>query len=128
MRIKLTGLYVTDQDRARTFYTDVLGLQLKTDAAYSDDARWLTVVSPHDPDGTELLLEPADEPARAFQRALRAAGKPATALTVEDCRAEYERLRESGVSFAVEPTTMPYGGTDAVLDDGCGSLICLHEV
>lgn len=127
MRIKLTGLYVDDQDRARAFYTDVLGLEVKTDAPYSEDARWLTVVSPQDRDGTELVLEPSDEAARAFQRALRAAGRPATALAVDDCRAESERLRRSGVSFTVEPTTMPYGGTDAVFDDGFGNLICLHQ-
>jgi catechol 2,3-dioxygenase-like lactoylglutathione lyase family enzyme len=127
MRIKLTTLFVDDQERARAFYTDVLGFRVKVDAAYGDDVRWLSVVSPDDPGGTELLLEKPDEHAQAFQRAVRAAGKPATALTSEDCRADFERLQAKGVSFTLEPTKMPYGGIDAVFDDGCGNLICLHE-
>jgi catechol 2,3-dioxygenase-like lactoylglutathione lyase family enzyme len=127
MRIKLTTLFVDDQERARAFYTDVLGFQIKTDAAYGEGVRWLSVVSPDDPGGTELLLEKPDPHAQAFQRAVREAGKPAAALTSEDCRADFERLRAEGVSFTLEPTRMPYGGTDAVFDDGCGNLICLHE-
>jgi catechol 2,3-dioxygenase-like lactoylglutathione lyase family enzyme len=127
MRIKLTTLFVDDQERARAFYTDMLGFQVKTDAAYGDGARWLTVVPPEDPGGTELLLERPDEHAQAFQRAVHDAGKPATTLTSEDCRADFERLKAKGVNFTLEPTKMPYGGTDAVFDDGCGNLICLHE-
>jgi catechol 2,3-dioxygenase-like lactoylglutathione lyase family enzyme len=129
MRIKLTSIFVDDQDRAREFYTDTLGLQIKVDAPYGADGgpRWLSVVAPDDPDGTELLLEVPDEAARAFRASLREAGKPATALTTGDCRADYERLRARGVSFTVAPTKMPYGGTDAVFDDGCGNLICLHQ-
>jgi catechol 2,3-dioxygenase-like lactoylglutathione lyase family enzyme len=127
MRIKLTTLFVDDQERARAFYTDMLGFQVKTDAAYGDGARWLSVVSPEDPGGTELLLERPDDHARAFQRAVHDAGKPATTLTSEDCRADFERLKAKGVEFTLEPKKMPYGGTDAVFDDGCGNLICLHE-
>jgi predicted enzyme related to lactoylglutathione lyase len=127
MRIKLAGIFVDDQDRARDFYSDVLGFKVKTDAPYSETARWLALVSPDDPDGTELLLDVPDEAARAFQRATREAGKPATAFATEDCRAEYERLVARGVTFTMEPTKMPYGGIDAVFDDTCGNLICLHQ-
>jgi catechol 2,3-dioxygenase-like lactoylglutathione lyase family enzyme len=127
MRIKLTTLFVDDQERARAFYTDVLGFQVKVDAAYGDSGRWLSVVPPDVPDATELLLEAPDEHARTFQRAVRDAGKPWTTLDTEDCQADFERLRAKGVSFTLEPTRMPYGGTDAVFDDGCGNLICLHQ-
>ncbi len=127
MRIKLAGIFVDDQERARAFYTDKLGFQLKTDAPYSETARWLTVVSADDPEGTELQLAPLDEPARAFQQALYKAGQPATALASEDCKADYDRLLAAGVTFTLEPTTMPYGGTDAVFDDTCGNLICIHQ-
>jgi catechol 2,3-dioxygenase-like lactoylglutathione lyase family enzyme len=127
MRIKLTGIYVDDQDRARAFYRDVLGLKVKTDEAYGEGERWLTMVSPDEPDGTELLLGVPDEPARAFQKALREAGKPATALSTDDCQGEYDRLTASGVRFVMPPTTMSYGGTDAVFEDGCGNLICVHQ-
>jgi predicted enzyme related to lactoylglutathione lyase len=127
MRIKLAGIFVDDQDRARTFYTEVLGLEIKTDADYGPDARWLTVVSPEDPDGTELLLNAPDEAARAFQAANRQAGRPATSLSTDDCRRDYRRLVERGVRFVMEPTTMSYGGTDALFDDTCGNLINLHQ-
>jgi predicted enzyme related to lactoylglutathione lyase len=127
MRIKLTGIFVDDQDRAREFYEDVLGMQVKVDAAYGDGTRWLTVVSPEDPDGIELLLEVPDEAARAYRQAVREAGKPATALVTADCHGDYDRLVASGVTFTTPPTRMPYGGTDAVFDDTCGNLICLHQ-
>jgi catechol 2,3-dioxygenase-like lactoylglutathione lyase family enzyme len=127
MRIKLTGIFVDDQDKARAFYTDVLGFRLRADAPYSEDARWLTVVSPEDPDGTELLLGAPEEAARAYQQALRAAGKPAASFTTDDCARDYEELRAKGVTFVMEPTKMPYGGTDALFDDGCGNLISLHQ-
>jgi catechol 2,3-dioxygenase-like lactoylglutathione lyase family enzyme len=127
MRIKLAGIYVDDQERARAFYTEKLGFQVKTDAPYSEDARWLTVVSADEPEGTELQLAALDDAARAFQKALYAAGQPATALASEDCKAEYDRLVAAGVKFTLEPTVMPYGGTDAVFDDTCGNLICIHQ-
>jgi catechol 2,3-dioxygenase-like lactoylglutathione lyase family enzyme len=75
MRIGLTGIFVDDQDKAERFYTDVVGLQVKTSAAYGPGERWLTVVSPEEPDGVELVLHLADEPVRAFQRASREAGR-----------------------------------------------------
>jgi predicted enzyme related to lactoylglutathione lyase len=127
MRIKLTGIFVDDQDRAREFYGDVLGLQVKTDAAYGESMRWLTMVSPEDPDGAELQLEVPDDAARAYREAVRAADKPATVLHTSDCQADFERLRSRGVHFTLTPTEMPYGGIDAVFDDGCGNLICLHQ-
>jgi catechol 2,3-dioxygenase-like lactoylglutathione lyase family enzyme len=127
MRIKLTSLFVDDQDKALAFYTESLGFELKTDAPYSETARWLTVVSPEEPDGTELLLNLPDESEAAFQRATREAGKPATSFTTDDCRRDYERLAATGVKFLMEPAEMPYGGTDALFDDGCGNLINLHQ-
>ncbi|MCP2261022.1 hypothetical protein LX15_004742 [Streptoalloteichus tenebrarius] len=127
MRIKLAEIYVDDQDRARTFYTEVLGFQVSVDASYGENARWLAVVSPEDPDGTQLLLSRADGPSRAFQQAVRAAGSPATALTTDDCEGDYHRLSRRGVEFTMPPTRMGYGGIDAIFDDTCGNLICLHQ-
>ena len=127
MRIGLVGIFVDDQDQAERFYTEVLGLQVKTSAAYSDSERWLTVVSPEDPDGVELVLHLADEPARAFQAASRQVGRPVLSLTTNDCTAEAERLKAEGVVFVKEPGRMAYGGMDAVFDDTCGNLINLHQ-
>ncbi|HEV2088904.1 MAG TPA: VOC family protein [Cryptosporangiaceae bacterium] len=127
MRITMAGLLVDDQDRAGEFYTTVLGFQVKTDVAYGPGARWLSVVSPDEPDGTQLLLGLADDAGREYQKIQRERGKPAIAFTTDDCRRDYEALRANGVTFTVQPTTMSYGGTDAVLDDTCGNLICLHQ-
>ena len=127
MRIGLVGIFVDDQDQAERFYTEVLGLQVKTSTAYSDSERWLTVVSPEDPDGVELVLHLADEPARAFQAASRQVGRPVLSLTTNDCTAEAERLKAEGVVFVKEPGRMAYGGMDAVFDDTCGNLINLHQ-
>lgn len=127
MRIQLAGIFVNDQDKALAFYTEELGFKVKTDAPYSAAARWLTVVSPEDTDGVELLLGLPDETEAAFQRATREAGKPATSFATDNVRRDYERLKVNGVSFVMEPTKMPYGGTDALLEDGCGNLINLHQ-
>jgi catechol 2,3-dioxygenase-like lactoylglutathione lyase family enzyme len=127
MRIGLTEIFVDDQDRARAFYTNVLGLQVKTDAPYSDDARWLTLVSPEDAAGTELLLTPTNDVAAALQARRRSAGTPAISFTTDDCRRTYEELTAKGAVFLSEPKQMDYGGTDAVLDDGCGNLVNLHQ-
>jgi len=127
MRIGVTEVFVDDQDKARSFYTEVLGFKLKTDAAYSENARWLTVVSPEDPDGTELLLAPLTEPGAALQQARREAGTPAVSFTSTDCRRDYEELKARGAIFLFEPRAMGYGGTDAVFEDGCGNLLNLHE-
>ena len=122
MRIVVTSVLVDDQAKALDFYTDVLGFQKKADIPMGE-ARWLTVVSPQDPDGTELLLEPDAHPAaRPFKNALVEDGIPYTSFAVDDVRAEYERLRGLGVYFTQEPTEMgPV--TTAVLDDTCGNLI-----
>ena len=127
MRIGLTGIYVDDQDRAERFYTEVLGFQVKTSAAYGPDERWLSVVSREDRDGVELVLHLADEPARAFQAASRAIGRPVLSLRTDDCAGETEQLKAKGVVFVKEPARMPYGGMDAVFDDTCGNLINLHQ-
>jgi catechol 2,3-dioxygenase-like lactoylglutathione lyase family enzyme len=127
MRIGVTEVFVDDQDKARTFYTDVLGFEVEVDAAYSDTARWLTVVSPDDPDGTQLLLSPTEPAAEALQQARRETGRPALSLTTDDCRRTYEELTAKGVVFRSQPQQMPYGGTDAVFEDGCGNLLNLHE-
>jgi predicted enzyme related to lactoylglutathione lyase len=127
MRIGLTGIYVDDQDRAERFYTQVLGLQVKASAPYGPNERWLTVVSPEEPDGVELVLHLADEAARAFQQASRERGRPVLSLHTDDCQGEAERLKAKGVVFVKEPGRMPYGGLDAVFDDTCGNLLNLHQ-
>ena len=127
MRIGLTGIFVDDQDNAERFYTQVLGLQVKTNAPYGPTERWLSVVSPEEPDGVELVLHLADEPARAFRRASREIGRPVISLRTDDCQGEAERLKAKGVVFVKEPSRMGYGGMDAVFDDTCGNLINLHQ-
>jgi catechol 2,3-dioxygenase-like lactoylglutathione lyase family enzyme len=122
MRINLTSVLVDDQEKALQFYTQVLGFVKKYDVPTGED-RWLTVVSPEDPDGTELLLEPSGHPAvKPFKEALVADGIPFTSFAVDDVPAEYERLRNLGVRFTQEPAAMgPV--TTAVFDDTCGNLI-----
>jgi len=127
MRISFASVFVSDQDRALAFYTDVLGFVKKTEVP-AGEFRWLTVVSPEDPDGVELLLEPDDNPAaRTFQRAIREQGIPATSFGVADVRAEHERLRALGVEFTSPPAEAAWG-ISAVLDDTCGNLIQLHQL
>jgi hypothetical protein len=87
----------------------------------------LTVVSPEDPDGTELLLAPLTEPGAALQQARHEAGTPAVSFTSTDCRRDYEELKARGAIFLFEPRAMGYGGTDTVFEDGCGNLLNLHE-
>lgn len=128
MRIKLSTLLVENQDHAKDYYTNMLGFQVETDASYGEDYRWLSVVAPDDPEGPHLLLQGTNfKEAQAFQEATRRAEMPAISFTVDDCAAETKRLKEKGVEFTMEPTQMPYGGTDAVFDDTCGNLICLHQ-
>jgi catechol 2,3-dioxygenase-like lactoylglutathione lyase family enzyme len=127
MQIALTSIFVDDQDRAERFYTQVLGLRIKTDAPYGPGERWLTVVSPEDPDGVELVLHLADAPARAFRQASRELGRPEISLRTDDCRRDASRLKAAGVVFVKEPARMDYGGMDAVFDDTCGNLINLHQ-
>jgi catechol 2,3-dioxygenase-like lactoylglutathione lyase family enzyme len=122
MKIHLTSVFVDDQEKALRFYTDVLDFVTKHDVPLGAD-RWLTVVSPEDPDGTELLLEPSGHPAvRPYRTALAQDGIPAASFAVDDVRAEFDRLRERGVRFTQEPLeTGPV--TTAVFDDTCGNLI-----
>ncbi|MFJ6442842.1 VOC family protein [Streptomyces sp. NPDC091649] len=123
MRITLTSVFVEDQEKALRFYTDVLGFVKKHDVPLGGEARWLTVVSPEDPEGTELLLEPNKHPAvKPYTNALVEDGIPATAFAVDDVRAEFERLSGLGVRFTQEPLEMGTV-TTAVLDDTCGNLI-----
>ena len=122
MRINVASVLVDDQDKALSFYTEMLGF-IKKDDVPVGEARWLTVVSPEDPDGTELLLEPDGHPAaKPFKQALVDDGIPYTSFAVDDVSAEYERLRALGVRFTQEPRELP-AVTIAVLDDTCGNLI-----
>jgi len=122
MRISLTSLFVDDQAKALTFYTDVLGFQKHHDIPLGDDS-WLTVVSPEEPDGPQLLLEPAGHPAvKPYRDALVADGIPLAQFAVDDVEAEYERLRGAGVEFIQPPTDLGTA-TVAVFDDTCGNLI-----
>jgi catechol 2,3-dioxygenase-like lactoylglutathione lyase family enzyme len=122
IRINLTSVFVDDQAKALAFYTEKLGFVKKTDVP-TGDARWLTVVSPADPDGVELLLEPDGHPAAGpFKNALVADGIPFTQFAVDDVPAEVERLKALGVEFTQDATDFGPVVT-AVLDDTCGNLI-----
>lgn len=122
MKIIVTSIFVQDQDRALGFYSEKLGFVKKEDVPVGE-FRWITLVSPDVQDGTELLLEPNEHPAaKEYQKKIFAEGIPATMFGVEDIRKEYERLREKGVKFTMEPTKMGEL-TIAVFDDTCGNLI-----
>jgi catechol 2,3-dioxygenase-like lactoylglutathione lyase family enzyme len=126
MRIRLTKVYVDDQDKALRFYTDVLGFRKKADVK-QEGYRWLTVVSPEEPDGTGLLLERGEgEAVQAFQRALFEGGQPAALFETDDVRRDHERLVAAGVAFTLPPTEVT-GSTIAILDDTCGNLIQLAQ-
>lgn len=129
MRIKLTSISIDDYDKALKFYTEVLGFVKKRDIPLGAGARWLTVVSPEDPDGTELLLEPnADYPAmKALKESLVKDGIPFTAFQVDDIQQEYARLKKLGVELTMEPTSMGMT-TVAVFSDTCGNLIQIYQV
>ncbi len=126
MRISHTSVCVDDQRKALRFYTETLGFRLKHDIPLGEHA-WITVVSPEAPEGTELVLEPAEHPAvRQFRTALVEDGIPFTGFTVDDVEAEHERLVAEGVRFVQPPTDL---GTviTAVFDDSCGNLIQIME-
>jgi catechol 2,3-dioxygenase-like lactoylglutathione lyase family enzyme len=126
VRINLASIHVDDQEKALRFYTDVLGFVTKNDVPLGEH-RWLTVVSPEQPDGVELVLEPSDHPAVGpYKDALVADGIPFTSFAVADVRAEFDRLKGLGVTFTQEPTEMGPVIT-AVLDDTCGNLIQLAQ-
>ncbi|HSJ84388.1 MAG TPA: VOC family protein [Acidimicrobiia bacterium] len=123
MRINLSSVLVDDQKKALGFYTGTLGFVKKTEIPLGEESFWLTVVSPEEPEGTELVLEPDAHPAAGpYKRALVDDGIPFTSFAVDDVQAEYERLRGLGVVFTQEPLDMG-GVTTAVFDDTCGNLI-----
>lgn len=128
MRIVITSVSIDDYDKALKFYTEVLGFVKKHDIDMGGGTRWLTVVSPEDPNGPELLLEPnADYPAmKALKKSLMKDGIPFTAFGVDDIQKEYERLKSHGVEFTMEPTNM---GTVimAVFNDTFGNLIQIAQ-
>jgi catechol 2,3-dioxygenase-like lactoylglutathione lyase family enzyme len=127
VRIRFTSIFVDDQEAALRFYTDVLGFEKKADIPMGGDVRWLTVVSPQDPDGPELVLEPSSHPAvEPFKSALLADGIPFTAFAVDDVAAESERLKGRGVRFTQEPADM--GPVIlAVFEDGSGNLLQIAQ-
>jgi catechol 2,3-dioxygenase-like lactoylglutathione lyase family enzyme len=129
MRIKLSSVSIDDYDKALNFYTAVLGFVKKRDIPLGPGVRWITVVSPQDPDGTELLLEPnAQYPAmKALKESLVKDGIPFTAFEVDDVQSEYHRLKDLGVEFTMEPTDMGMSIV-AILDDTCGNLIQIYQV
>ena len=126
MRVILTSVFVSDQDEALRFYTETLGFVKKHDVPVGE-FKWLTVVSPDDQDGTELLLEPNENPAaQAFQKGIFDQGIPAASFGVTNILAEYEKLKSLGVAFTMEPTELP-NVTIAVFDDTCGNLIQIMQ-
>ena len=127
MRIKWTKLYVDDQEKALKFYTDKLGFQKKTDFSQGN-YRWLTVASPEDPEGVELVLESNTNPAgKAYQEAVRGQSQPAAQFLVKDVKAEHDRLAAKDVKFTT-PVTSVTGSIIAMLDDTCGNLIQLTQL
>lgn len=127
MKIALTSVSVGNQQRALEFYTNILGFVKKTDIPIGD-ARWLTVVSPEDQDGTELLLEPnAEYPAmKQLKESLVKDKIPFTAFEVSDIRSEFEKLKKLGVKF-IQPPTESMGAIEAIFDDTCGNLIQIYQ-
>lgn len=129
MKIKLSSVSIDDYDKALKFYTEKMGFALKRDVPIGGGARWITVVSPEEPNGAELLLEPnASYPAmKALKESLMKDGIPFTAFEVNDVQKEYERMKNLGVEFTMEPTNMGTT-TVAILNDTCGSLIQIYQV
>jgi len=127
MKIKITSVFVDDQNTALRFYTEVLGFAKKTDVG-AHGYRWLTVVSPEEPDGTELQLASNEDPAaKTFQQALFQQSKPAAMFYVDDVQREYERMQGLGAQFTMPPTKVT-GSTIAMVNDTCGNLIQLTKL
>jgi predicted enzyme related to lactoylglutathione lyase len=127
MKIELTSVYVDDQERALRFYTDVLGFVKKADVSQGP-FRWLTVVSPEEPDGTQLQLALNDNPAaKAYQQAMFQQGQPAAMFYTDDVRADYERMNARGAEFTMPPTDVT-GSRIAMLNDACGNLIQITQL
>src|SRR5579862_2684629 len=126
MKIKLTSVYVDDQEKALRFYTEVLGLTKKADFS-NGPYRWLTVASPEEPNGTELQLALNDNPAaKAYQQALFQQGQPAIMFFTDDVKGDYERIKARGAAFTMPPTDVT-GSTITRLNDTCGNLIKLTQ-
>lgn len=127
MKIKLTSVYVNDQEKALRFYTEVLGFVKKADFGQGP-FRWLTVVSPEDPDGTELQLALNDNPAaKAYQQAMFQQGQPAANLYSDDVQADYERMKARGAEFTMPPTDVT-GSKITMLNDACGNRIQVTQL
>jgi predicted enzyme related to lactoylglutathione lyase len=127
MKIKLTNIYVDDQEKALRFYTEVLGFTKKADFS-NGPFRWLTVGSPEEPEGAELQLALNDTPAaKAYQQAIFEQGQPAAMFSTDDVRADYERIKARGAEFTTPPTDVT-ASTIAMLNDTCGNLIQLTEL
>jgi predicted enzyme related to lactoylglutathione lyase len=127
MKIKLTSVYVDDQDKALRFYTEVLGFAKKAD--FSNGAyRWLTVASPEEPDGTQLQLALNNNPAAmAYQQAIFQQGQPAAMFSTDDVKSDYERIKTRGATFTMPPTDVT-ASTIAMVNDTCGNLIQLTQL
>ena len=127
MKIKLTKVYVDDQAKALSFYTETLGFAKKADFT-NGPFRWLTVASPDDPDGTELQLALNDNPAaKDYQQATFQQGQPAIIFMTDDVQADYERIKSRGAMFTMPPTDVT-ASTIAVLNDTCGNLLQLTQL
>jgi predicted enzyme related to lactoylglutathione lyase len=129
MKIKLTSVSIDDYDKALKFYTEIMGFVKKQDISLGEGVRWITVVSPEEPNGTELLLEPnaGYPPMKALKESLVKDGIPFTAFLVNDVQQEYERMKDRGVEFTMEPTNMGMS-TAAIFDDTCGNLIEIYQM
>jgi predicted enzyme related to lactoylglutathione lyase len=127
MKIKVTSLYVDNQDNALRFYTEVLGFAKKNDFSQGP-YRWLTVASPEEPDGTELQLALNDNPAaKAYQQAKFQQGQPAAMFFTDDLHADYERMKANGAEFTMPPTDVT-ASKIAMLNDTCGNLIQVTQL
>src|SRR6267154_6827188 len=127
MKIKVTSLYVDDQDKALRFYTEVLGFVKKVDFSQGP-FRWLTVASPEEPDGTELQLALNGNPAaKAYQQAMFQQGQPAVMFFTDDVKGDYERIKARGAEFTLQPKDVT-GSTITMLNDTCGNLIQLTQL
>jgi predicted enzyme related to lactoylglutathione lyase len=127
VKIKLTSVYVDDQEKALRFYTEVLGFAKRTDVTQGP-YRWLTVASPEEPDGAELQLALNDNPAAStYQRAMFEQGQPAAMFYTDNVQADYERIEARGADFTMPPTQVT-GSTIAMLKDTCGNLIQLTQL
>jgi predicted enzyme related to lactoylglutathione lyase len=127
MKIKLTSVYVDDQDKALRFYTEVLGFVKKADFSQGP-YRWLTVASAEEPDGAELQLERNDNPAvKAFQQAMFQQGQPAAMFYTDDVQRDYERMKAACAEFTMLPTKVT-GSTIAMVKDTCGNLIQISQL